>query len=256
MDAVIAELDVTALWAAGIILALGLVLALGLKWTGIQDGVTFIALMVLPLVVYGVASGMVAEFSAPGGWGAKFRDVAGNAVDPAPLEADAEAEFERLSIVEKRGMSALEAHRATLEPGEPVAMTLVLGRSGYTPQASARYARVLLSVDPGLTVIFVDAEGRFVASASGASMLAALENEEQGWELIEAIGAGDIARVEEHVGLTTESLEAGTTNAEALEAMLGIGASSLVVVDESERPVGVIRREDIVAKMLVKLAAP
>jgi hypothetical protein len=41
---------------------------------GIGDSATLIALLVVPLLLYGIVSGRLKEFSGPGGWGAKFAE--------------------------------------------------------------------------------------------------------------------------------------------------------------------------------------
>ena len=61
----------------------GVALAALIKMLKIGDSTTFIALLLTPLIVYGVASGKVQEFTAPGGWGAKFQEVAHEAVSTA-----------------------------------------------------------------------------------------------------------------------------------------------------------------------------
>lgn len=48
---------------------------------GVTESATLIALILVPLIVYGVASGRLTEFKGPGGWGATFREVASKAVE-------------------------------------------------------------------------------------------------------------------------------------------------------------------------------
>ena len=67
--------------------------------------------------------------------------------------------------------------------------------------------------------------------------------------------SADIAEMKRRVGLTTGSASRETSNASALALMLDDGVRSIIVVDEMSRPVGVVRRDDIVARMLVKLAS-
>jgi uncharacterized membrane protein len=64
---------------------IGIVLAEIISFAKMGDSATFIALLLIPLFVYAIASGKVQEFSAPGGWGAKFRDAATEKVRPSPL---------------------------------------------------------------------------------------------------------------------------------------------------------------------------
>ncbi|MGH7573331.1 MAG: hypothetical protein ACREMK_16030 [Gemmatimonadota bacterium] len=41
----------------------------------ISDSATVIALLLLPLLVFGVVSGKIQEFTGPGGWGARFAEL-------------------------------------------------------------------------------------------------------------------------------------------------------------------------------------
>jgi hypothetical protein len=62
-----------------------LVVGIFLAYVKIGESATLIALLLVPLVVYGIASGRIQEFSAPGGWAAKFRDAVKEKIDPDPV---------------------------------------------------------------------------------------------------------------------------------------------------------------------------
>lgn len=241
-----------ALYSAGAVLVVGLALALALRLVGIADGTIFIALLVLPLIVYGVASGMVKEFTAPGGWGAKFREVATDVVDPSSLAID----VDDLQTVEKSSVSNLELFTNRLRRGEPVALSIQLGRQNYySAKAISKYISALLNFDPALTVIFKGTDGRFVASVDGMTLLAALSGSNNGRVLLGSIERENIDEMQKILGFTTETASPNTSNASALALMLENGMKSIIVVDGESRPIGVVRRDDIVARLLVKLAS-
>ena len=87
--------DVLAVLISLAVLVLSTGLLFGLKrYAGGVDSAVFVALLLTPLLLYLSLSGRVQEFSGPGGWGAKFRDIAHNSVettktpvDPEPLQA-------------------------------------------------------------------------------------------------------------------------------------------------------------------------
>src|SRR6266699_518406 len=72
------------------------------------DSATFVALLLTPMVVYGVASGKIQEFSAPGGWGAKFRDAAQAAVTPTALTTPLNQIAQQFDIIQKGGLAELQ----------------------------------------------------------------------------------------------------------------------------------------------------
>ena len=65
------------------------VIASGMAWVlkrfEIADNVGFVALLVLPVVAYGVASGFVSKILTPGGWAAEFREIATAEISPGPF---------------------------------------------------------------------------------------------------------------------------------------------------------------------------
>lgn len=56
-------------------LAAGVALVCLLNWLGIKEQAVIVALLLLPLLVYGIVSGRISELTGPGGWGAKFAEL-------------------------------------------------------------------------------------------------------------------------------------------------------------------------------------
>ena len=246
-------IDAKALGVAIAVFILAALVAWGLKRLQVTDSVGFIALIVLPFAAYGVASGYVQKISLPGGWAAEFRQIASDTIKPTRL-AD---EVQDLSIIEKAGLSALQDQRDTLEIGKPIAISLRIGRGGYySEQAIAEYVRAFLPFDPNLTVIFLENDtGRFVASSNGNSVLAALELQDYDQRFVGALEDADLLALRRLVVLTTNSVEADTTNAEALQMMVADGVDAIVKTDPAGLAVGLVRRDEIISRLMVKLAA-
>ena len=246
------EIDIASLIVAAIVFLLAAGAVWALRRFEIKDSAIIVTLLVLPFAAYGIVSGSIAELTGPGGWGAKFREVAAEDIEPTPLGAG----IDDLRIVEKSSLAALDERRASLVPGKPLAMTLQLGRRGYyNEQVIAQYSRTLLTFDTKLTVIFVDDNKRFVASTDGPRVIAAMDAGEQGAELVRAIEGANLSRIRDLVGLTTNSVKSDTSNAQALDMMARDGVASIVATDATDQPIGVVRRDDIVARLLVKLAS-
>lgn len=233
------------------------VLAVGVAWAfrrfQITDSIGLIALIVLPLAAYGVASGYVAKISLPGGWGAEFRQIATAKIKPSPL-AD---EVQDLNVIEKAGLSGIQQYRETLEIGKPIAISLRLGQGGYYNAAAiAEYIRAFQTFDPNLTVIFLEnGSGRFVASANGNSVLAAVEVKDDENRFVRALEASDLIGLKRLVVMTTASVHEDTTNAEALKLMVDDGVDAVIKVDAAGLAKGVVRRDDIIARLMIKLAS-
>lgn len=61
--------------AAAVALVISVLTVVTLDALEISDSATVIALLLLPVLVFGVVSGKIQEFTGPGGWGAKFAEL-------------------------------------------------------------------------------------------------------------------------------------------------------------------------------------
>jgi hypothetical protein len=235
-------------------LVIGMALAFVINRLKLGDSATFIALLFTPLLLYGVASGKIQEFSAgSSGVSAKFREIAESKVTPVseqihPVEPE---------IVEKASPSVLLTAAQRLPKNKPAALSLQLGRSNYySVPATIQYIETLIRVDSELTVLIVDGNGKFVAMAEAATVLGYLKDPAQGLQLIDAIGNGSINYLKMLPGLVFESLSEKTTNSDALGEMRKLNTKTMVVVDDTGKPRGIVKRADIVANLLESLATP
>jgi hypothetical protein len=244
-----------ALLALGAFAAAFLVAAI-IKKATLGDSATFIALLLTPMIVYGVASGKIAEFSAPGGWGAKFRETAQEAVTPTAMTTPLSAIAQQFDMIEKGGLSQLQNLGPQLHKDKPIALSFKLGQQSYNVDAAKKYIEVLLLNDRDMTVLILDSGGHFVAMTEGRTMLTLLETADQGQKIIGALSGNDKEFFVKFPGFHTNSIKKTDTNATALEKMREQNAHSIVVVDNQGLPTGVVKRDDIVSRLLEKLATP
>ena len=241
-----------AILAGAVVLAVGVLLAFCIKRFSLGDSVTFLALMLLPLIAYGVVSGKVQEFTAPGGWGAKFHEVAEKPIDPVPLtKSIVDGEF-----IAKGDYVMLEQAARTIEPGEPIALTLQLGRGSFYVESVIReYIRVLSASDPEMSVVIIDAGGKYVASSKGIVVAGLLDASDQGQQFMAALRSATPTDILNVPGFTDKSISDDASNVEALEKMERENTSRLVAVTANRVPRGIVLRDMIVARLLVGLAS-
>jgi hypothetical protein len=239
-----------AMFIALVYMASGVLLAAAFSYLSIDLGVTFAIIMLAPVLLYLIASGSITEFSAPGGFGAKFRDIAAAPVKTA-------ATIESLEFVSKENRQALITRARGLTPGKPVALTFTLNdpNAFYAPPAIEDYIHTLRKIDPELSVVFTNPNGTFAASTDGARVHAVLGNDHYGNEFVGAVHAGDIAKLRELVSASLRHISESTSNADALRIMNEDGLKSLISVDAQNRPSGVIRRDRIIAELVAGVAA-
>ncbi len=241
------------LLAAGAFI-LAFVVAFAINRMKFGDSATFVALLLTPMVVYGVASGKIQEFSAPGGWGAKFRDAAQAAVTPTALTTPLNQIAQQFDIIQKAGLAELQGLGARLQKGKPIALSFQLGQQNYDVDVATKYIEFLLLTDNDMTVLIVDSGRHFVAMTEGTTMLTLLRN--QGQQIRNALATADKDFFITLPGFHTNSIKATDSNATALEKMRAQNARSIVVVDDQGTPTGVVKLDDIVARLLEKLATP
>ena len=219
------QIDVNAAGIAVAVLVVAGLLAWISKRFQLTDGVGLVALIILPLAIYGIASGYITKISGPGGWAAEFREIAKAGASPTSLAAEVEikSDFEELTQIDKAGTSQIEQLRDQIEIGKPVAISLRIGRRRYyNERAIEQYIRAFMAFDPDLTVVFVEqSSGAFFASSSGQSVLLALDLYDYDGGFVKAIEGADIAALRVRIVLTTKSVNEHTTNAEALRQRYG-----------------------------------
>ena len=149
---------------------------------------------------------------------------------------------------------------------KPIALTFQLGHGGYALNVAKQFLEELLLIDPQMSVLLLDQDGRFVAMTEGTTILGVLERpaEDQqptvGQQIINAISSG---RKDNLIGLPVfhavfhvNTVMENDTNIMALEKMRLEGVQSIVVLDDNKRPVGIVRHDNIVAELLETLVAP
>jgi len=248
--------ETTAIGAGLAVFVAALALIWGLRkiMGGSIDGAIFIAVLLVPVIVYALVSGRLAEFSGPGGWGAKFRTAATDQVEASAILENVEG----LQEVEKGGLSELKRIVRNLDPNLPNALLLRVGRSGYyRPKAIVTYLNSLLTVGPSTYVVFVDNETRrFIASTNASQVLSLLESRRDAGDFMSELeGSASPESFQDYDFLVRQSLSVNDTNADALQKFLDTNADALVVVSEdSKKPIGVVDRNRLITKLMVKLA--
>lgn len=233
-----------------IVLFLALLVAYAAKKLTLGD-TALIAILLLPLLAYGVVSGDIRELTGPGGWGAKFREVAGKMVDPIAISQEA-------TFFQKGSIRELTEFAEKLEIGKPIALTLTLGKGGfYEPIIIGKHIQVLSGYDPDMSVIILDTDARFFAVATGKYVLNILNGEEEieyREKFMTALRSDDGREFDKLQGVLNISIRSDESNSSALQKMQEKNTSRLVVVSSENRPIGLLLRDRIVTQLLVKLS--
>ncbi len=237
--------------AAIVALIVGVCLAIVVTKAIGGDSATFIALLVVTLIVYGIVSGKIQEFSAPGGWVAKFQQAAAEKVEPTGL-VDC---IQDVQIVQKRGLQALRDAGQHLEKGKPIALTLQFGRSSYNADELRQYIDTLRTADREMSVLFLNANGQLVTWTDGTTLSTLLADHDQSIQLLQAVRDSNTNYFQNSPEFRSETITKDRSNAEALQIMRETNARTMVVVNNEKQPIGVVKRDDIIARLLVELGS-
>jgi len=226
-----------------------LIIAVAKSQLGIADSATLIALILIPLIVYGVVSGRLTEFKGPGGWSATFKKVGSQAVELTGVA------IEDTVTVEKLGLKETLLQFEKTQAGKPVVMTLMLGSQNYKADALRGIVKEASQYPEFKFVVFVDQQGRVVSYAPVRKFRAEMEREQSRSErLVAAINSGNADEVRLFPEMQIETVSRTTSNADALEMMQRLGLDAILAKDENGKPIGVVERQHIVNQIVVSLA--
>ncbi|SDA41894.1 hypothetical protein [Mesorhizobium qingshengii] len=245
------------LFAAGVLI-IGTGLAYSIKRFSFGDSTTLIALMIIPLLAYGIGSGKISELAGPGGWGAKFKQEAEKTIVPVghiKVSGD---------LYGKGGLDDLRRIVGNLGLGQPIAVSLQLGRGDYyRADIIAKYISVLVHYDPNLLIIIADSGGAYIASARADVILSQLTDKDDYEQspvplfnakpFIDAIHGTDPAPVRSLYGFSDQSIPETANNVAALQRMQELNTPRLVAVTSDRKPKGLVDRDPIVTQLLLGL---
>ena len=251
-------------WAIGaavvfLLLGIGVITAatrlMGVNTEGSGDAL-FVALLILPILVYALASGRLSELRGPGGVGATFREATEASVQPRAIAADTgTVNPEPVEVITKGGVESLEARLHQIKPGGPTVLTMIVGAGYYVRGAVLQYLDRLSQFSGFELVAFINDEQALVASMPARDLRELLLAAGAGEDFIAMVNQGDFERLRRYPGVRDDAVTTRASDAAALRAMTGSDLASILVVDEQRRLVGVVDRDRIVSHMMLALSS-
>lgn len=240
------------------------------------DAVSFIALLIFPIIVWALFSGRLSELSGPGGWSAKFRDISeapasADLLSADLLSGDLPADIVEFRNILRKGSVSQLINNPVLFQGGPQAVKFPLRHANedetenkYSASVISIYLARLLALDSRALVVFTDEDDRLLCWTSAsqfASLLSLSRNDTYLFEthefekqIIDALNHRDVNSLITLLAAKITKIIPKTTNAEAIKLMVLCHTDQIVAVDENGKPIGVIRREDILTKLLMGTA--
>jgi hypothetical protein len=253
--------------AAALFLLLGFLLALLVKTVvDVQADLLLTLVIFLPLLVYLILSGKIANFAAGG--------VNFTLVVPLNEVSIPNSEGDRLAGQVAPDSGAVTQHRKhsewcsaqsfTNSVPQPVYLTLklggctsALGEHGgrYSLEDVRRWVQEDTAGGNFKYVIVVNDAGAFHAAIDSLAVAKLLASDE-GSAFVDTINNGSLDREEGSVfrGVTFDAMPDSATNIEALQEMERQELDALVVTDSDSRIKGVLSREQVLSSMMLALA--
>jgi hypothetical protein len=215
-----------------------------------DSSIIIVALMLTPLVTYLILSGRVGQLKA-GGLEAKFISAA---QEPVRVNVrTVEAALKPVQVAERGLIAELPERLKKLEPGEPVILTVKLGQQ-YRREDWLEYVRAILDRASLVYAAVLDDSGRLIAYMRVPALRQLLGSLELGGAMIRAIAQRDVATLMSFPGVETRALDTSATTLNALRLFRERGVDTLLTVDADKRIAGILKRDDIVAQIILDMA--
>ena len=229
-----------------------------LNWP--EPSMAVFSLLLIPVFVYLIVSGHLTELRGPGGFEAKFTRFAGESAvetddDLIRLDLDdlIHRSVEDMQSVQKAGIEALQKKIRQLDPHKPSVLILQVG-----PQFSGRtlleYLKLLAQAPTFRFVLLVDSDGELIGYGPHRQIQTVLCDEEERQTFVSMLNEQNVRGLRNHYAFQTTELRFGANNLEALRAMADPRLDSLVAVDASGRPIGLVGRDQLVLRLLSTLS--
>jgi hypothetical protein len=242
--------------AAIIVSLLFLIIGILMIWVvrksmDMQGEAVFIALLLIPIVIYAVITGRIGSIKA-GGLEANFVD------EPVGTVFDiVGTSIMDIQLVQKVGpvsMKTLEEMQRQLREDQTIVMTIGFGNQHYTRQDAYDYLKALSHFRNFKFVVFLDQASRFVAYMPSWAVTSLLNQPELGEEFIKVINEGRTSDLWRFPGVIRDTIRVQDTSAAALREMMQRNLEALVVIDENKQLKGVVVLTQVLSRMMLKLA--
>jgi CBS domain-containing protein len=214
-------------------------------------------LLVMPILIYAIISGILKEFRGPGGWGASFNSIATTSVSDTSSDTLAHSQVsvddDTVQILPPGGTETHQVETPELDETRPIVITVTFGKGGYTVADLHDYVEKYYRYRSFELVVFLTSGKQFVAFMPAWAAKQILNDPKRKSAFVEAINEGDSDKLYTCPGVVSKAISTKSTNAEALREMIERNSRFLVITDEKDRLKGIVEREQVIGKMVLAL---
>ena len=197
----------------------------------------------------------LSEFSAPGGWKARFTEAATRPVATTSGVLDA-ALYDVPSVPKVDPDETKRQVMALSGDNRPIVLSMTVGNQNYSGEALGTILEFLSIIRNFRAVVVVNEQKKLIAYFPGhqAKFLALRSLSQMRDEFTNLVKSGEISVSWNPELLADKVVNIGATYADALEQMNRGALSCIAVVDRSDRFRGIIDREHVTGSLLLALA--
>lgn len=229
-----------------------LTILFGIRVAKIENSAVLIGLLIIPVVIYLVLSGRLSELKGPGGMEAKFV----NAMNQ-PLRITTrsiEKSLKSVQITQRGTIDQLPDVMKMIDKSKPVILTIRLGES-YFRNDWLIYMNAILDKVLIAYVAIVDDNDHLIAYMSVSDVRYVLDRIPIGEELIRLIKEGSAEEIKRIPGVQTDFVLSTESAIDVLQQMDKKQSTSVVILDENRKILGIARKEDVTAQIVLDIAS-
>lgn len=229
-----------------------LTILFGIRIVKIENSAVLIGLLIIPVVTYLILSGRLREFKGPGGMEAKFV----NAVNQ-PLRITTrsiEKSLKSVQVTPRGTIDQLPDAMKMIDKSKPVILTIRLGES-YIRNDWLMYMNTILDKVPIAYVAIVDDNDHLIAYMSVSDVRDVLDSIPIGGELIRLIKEGSAEEIKRIPGVQTDFVLSTESAIDVLQQMDKKQSTSVVIMDEDRKILGIASKEDVTAQIVLDIAS-
>ncbi len=224
---------------------------------GIEGEILYSTVVILPLLVYLILSEQLLSFKA-GNFEATFKEAVNQKLIVKESNIEKIIEANNVEVIEKTLLAKLPGKLEEIKSksgNKNLILTIKFGKNILINQEGiSTYIKSFSAVGGFSLVCLVDESNKVVAYISKEQLQIILNNRLLGEEFINTITQGNRNRLSIFPGLITETLPENTSNIEALIIFDKLGINQMVVVNNSDVFKGVVKREEILTKLMITIA--
>lgn len=217
------------------------------RCSDLESGTILAIAFVGPLFAYLILTGQLSEIGG-GGFNVKFKEATRRPVNPSVQHVSATA----TQAIPKLGPTEI-GRIGALDLEAPAALTLTIPpqRGQYAFEPLRQYIANLQRHPQFRFIVFLDPDGRAVGYEPQEVVARQLETRTTAKPFIDSANAGQLPP---DCSVRTEFLTPDTTCEQALERMTMLQIDAMLVRDHARQLVGVVEREDLLARVLIATA--